>query len=79
MRIVSFPLFSKLPKPIFCAAVMALVIWPLRNHSLAITLPLGVLSYSAMALLTRLVGKDDYQAIKRLFNRGSEPEVSIPH
>jgi O-antigen/teichoic acid export membrane protein len=78
-KIVSFPLFSNLPKPIFCAVVMALVLWPIRDHSLAITLPIGVLAYAAMALLTGLVGRGDIDAIKRLFNRGSEIEVSIPH
>jgi hypothetical protein len=30
-------------------------------------------------LLTGLVGRGDIDAIKRLFNRGSEIEVSIPH
>ncbi len=77
-KITTFPLFSSFPKPLLCAVLMALIIWPLRMHSLAITLPLGVISYGLLALITRVIGKEDLSALKNLFNRGATPQAELP-
>ena len=77
-KITTFPLFSSFPKPLLCATLMAIILWPLRMHSLAITLPLGLISYGVLAFITRIIGRDDLIALKALFNRGAQPQAELP-
>ena len=74
-KIVSFPVFRSFPKPIVCAAIMALVLWPLRMHSLAITLPLGAIVYATLAILTGMVKPADLDYLKRIFIKKGDVTV----
>ena len=65
-KIVRFSVLQGVWKPILSSAVMALAIWPIRNHSLAITLPLGVAVYALCALATGFVTKGDIDSIRNL-------------
>ena len=77
-KIVTFPIFRSFPKPIFCAAIMALALWPLRSHSLAITLPLGTIVYVVLALLTGMVKSSDLDYLKKIFIKKGIVEEQMP-
>ncbi len=65
-RIVKFSFWAGTWKAVLAAAVMLAVIWPLRNDSLAVTLPLGAVVYALVALATGFVSRADIDSIKNL-------------
>ncbi len=70
-NITDFKFWGSVFKPAFAALVMGLVLWPIRDMSLLITLAAGAAVYMAMLTITRFIGKDDIVVIKGLFRRES--------
>ncbi len=60
------PLFVK---PLISAVVMGALLWPIRQHNLLISLPVGVLAYVAMLGLTGCIKKDDFVTLRGLFQK----------
>jgi len=68
-RLGGFALWGNFVKPVICAALMALAIYPLRGGSLLITLPLGVLVYAGAILVSGYIKFSDFAAIKTMLLR----------
>ena len=66
-KITDFRFVSNFFKPAAAALAMGLVLWPLRTHSLALTLPLGAGVYSLALLATGFASKEDIRTVKKLF------------
>jgi O-antigen/teichoic acid export membrane protein len=65
-RIVKFSFWAGTWKAVLAALIMLAVIWPIRNYSLAVTLPLGGIVYALVVLLTGFVSKADIDSVKNL-------------
>jgi O-antigen/teichoic acid export membrane protein len=65
-NITNFKFFGNLWKPLLSALVMGAVLWPIRDHNLIQTLPVGVAVYGSMLIATRFVTKDDWGLAKGL-------------
>lgn len=70
-RIASFDILRFIPQPVIAALIMALALWPLKNATLAVTLPLGIAVYGAAIFAVGFLKKDDTSAIKRLVRRSA--------
>lgn len=70
-RVGSFPFWKGFAKPIVCAAIMAIVLYPLRFHSLLITLPLGIVVYTVLIFATKFISAKDLKLIKSIISRES--------
>ena len=56
-------------KPLLSAFVMGLALWPVRQQSLLVTLPVGAIVYAVMLVLTGFAKKDDWVLLKGLFKK----------
>ncbi len=65
-QIIDFPVIKYTFKPVLAALVMAAVLYPIRDHSLVLTLPLGVVVYGLMVLMLGIINKEDFAALKRI-------------
>ncbi len=65
-----------LGKALVASAVMALVLAGLRDHSLAILIPVGGLAYCLCGLLLQLVPDEDLRMITRAFRMRRQPPVA---
>lgn len=65
-KIVSFTVFRYFIKPIIAAAVMAAVIFPLRFHTLLLTLPLGMAVYALLMFVSGYYSRNDFNMLKSL-------------
>ncbi len=70
-NITTFRLGTLFVKPALSALVMGIVLWPVRHFSLLLTLPIGLVVYGVMLLVTRFVGKDDLTTLRGLFRDGA--------
>lgn len=68
-KIVSFSVLKFFVKPVLAAAIMALVLYQIRFHSVALTLPLGFVIYTVLILASGFFKKEDFAAIKNLLSR----------
>ncbi len=50
-------------RPLLAAAAMGAILWPLRQQSLLLTLPLGAASYLLLLVLTGFAGKGDWKIL----------------
>ncbi len=66
-RVVAFPVWKHFIKPVFCALIMALLLWKIRFFSLALTLPLGILIYAGLIFATGFLKKKDLLTIRTLY------------
>ncbi|MBU0495416.1 MAG: oligosaccharide flippase family protein [Chloroflexi bacterium] len=57
-------------RPVAATAVMGLVLFPLREQSFLITMPLGLVIYGALLLLLRTFTAEDRDVVRRLVKRG---------
>ncbi len=64
--ITHFNFLNIIYKPIFAALVMGLVLWPIRNLNLILTLSVGGLAYGIMLVLTGFLKKDDIKTLRQL-------------
>ncbi|MDR3642253.1 MAG: flippase [Candidatus Doudnabacteria bacterium] len=65
--ITDFKFFSLAFKPALAAIIMGLVLWPLRNYNLFLSLPVGAVSYFVILIATGFIKKDDWNFIKSFF------------
>lgn len=69
-------MWSYLPKLLLATGVMALALYPMREMNIFLSLAVGTVVYVVMAVVLRLVDKDDFAKIKELAkgrkNRESE-------
>ncbi len=68
-RIVDFQFFRFGFQPLLAAGIMGLALWPIRNYSLVISLPLGIVVYALAILLLGFFKKSDLAVTKQLFSR----------
>lgn len=66
-NITEFSFWSLSWKPAAASLVMALSIWPFRDLSLYITLPVGFVVYAFMLLVTGFLSKSDIVFVKSFF------------
>lgn len=71
-HITNFKFFGSFVKPTICAFLMAALLYLLKQHSLVLTLPLGMLSYAIFIMLSGFVKPEDLKIVRRFFNRSSE-------
>jgi O-antigen/teichoic acid export membrane protein len=57
------------------ALVMAVLIWPLRDGSVLLTVPFGALVFLVAAFATRAVSSDDVRALRAMLARRGELPV----
>ena len=69
--ITKFKFVSLLVKPLLAAALMGVILWPLRTHSLLISLPAGAAAYFIILVFTGFLKREDLQLVKGFFRRGS--------
>ncbi len=70
-NITSFNFLSILYKPLLSALVMGLALWPVRQHSLVMTLSLGGAVYFACLILTGFLSKSDWPLFVGLFKKAA--------
>jgi O-antigen/teichoic acid export membrane protein len=70
-NITKFNFGSIVYKPLVCAIVMGAVLWPFRHYGLYITLPLGLIVYGIMLVITKFVSKEDFSTFINLFKAGA--------
>lgn len=68
-NITKFKFLPLLYKPLFAAAAMGLILWPLRNRPLLITLPVGAVVYVLILLVTGFIKKEDWGFVKSLIRK----------
>jgi O-antigen/teichoic acid export membrane protein len=66
-NIVQFAFIKNLLKPLLAAAIMGVALWPLRQTSLAISLPAGLLVYGLVLVMSGFLSGADLQTIKQVF------------
>lgn len=65
-KIVRFKIGLNLLKPVVAALLMGLALWPLRDNSLFLTLPLGAGFYVLVLLALGFFKADDFELAKKL-------------
>lgn len=65
-RIVNFKFFRYIWQPLFAALLMAVALWPIREMSLAISLPVGLIVYFVVLSVSGFVKKEDFLFISNL-------------
>lgn len=65
-NITSFDFLSIFFKPLFSAAFMGAVLWPIRDNTLVVTLPIGATVYLLMLIITGFAGKEDLVILRSL-------------
>ncbi len=68
-KITKFHVLRYLFQPLFAAGAMGLVLWQIRDRSLAITLPVGIVVYAIIILIIGFFKKTDLELAKRMFGR----------
>jgi O-antigen/teichoic acid export membrane protein len=68
-RITTFHFFRFLPQPLIAAGVMGLVIWQIKDMTLAITIPVAMIVYATSIVALGFFKKNDLVALKRLGGR----------
>jgi O-antigen/teichoic acid export membrane protein len=63
-------LLPRVVKPAIAAAVMAGVVWPLRNVTLAVPLVAGAIVYTGALVALRAFGREDRDLLRALLSRG---------
>jgi O-antigen/teichoic acid export membrane protein len=66
-NITDFNFFSFAFKPLFAACLMGFALWPIRQQSLLITLPIGAVVYGIMLFVTGFAGKEEIKMARSLF------------
>jgi len=57
-------------RPVAATTIMALVLFPLRERSFLVTIPVGLIVYVALLLLLRTFTAEDRDVVRRLARRG---------
>ncbi|MCL5666964.1 MAG: flippase [Patescibacteria group bacterium] len=71
-NITPFKFFNSLIKPLFASIIMGVVLWPLRNSNLFLSLAAGAAVYILILLITGFIGKEEIKVVRSLF---SEAEI----
>ena len=71
-KIVSFKFLGNFVKPLISAGIMALLIYPIRNHSLLITIPVGAAIYIVCIFGSGFIKFNELGSIKRIFSKAPE-------
>lgn len=66
-NITNFHFVPLVGKPLLSAAIMGLVLWPIRHNNLILTLLAGVVVYGVMLMITGFLKKEDIILAKGLF------------
>ncbi len=67
--ITHFDFLRSLFKPLLAAAVMGVVLWPMRNMNLGLALAAGAGTYIVVLLATGFVGKEEWVMVKEMLVR----------
>jgi O-antigen/teichoic acid export membrane protein len=65
-NITQFKFLNILPKPLLSAAIMGLVLWPIRNYPIYYSLPAGAAVYMIGLFVSGFAGKEDLIILKSL-------------
>ncbi len=66
-NIINFSIGKFFLKPIFAAMVMSLILWPIRNYQLFVSLPVGATVYLLALAATGFIKTEDWILLKSLF------------
>jgi O-antigen/teichoic acid export membrane protein len=66
-NITNFSFANIIYKPAFAALAMGAALWPIRQYTLLVTLPVGAAVYCLMLFVTGFAGKKEIQMVKGLF------------
>lgn len=76
-NITDFAFFKNFWQPALASAVMAAVLWKIKDSNLAISLAAGVLVYAGILLISGFVKKDDINFVKAFFKKtGNSPAAA---
>lgn len=67
--VTNFSLGRLFIKPAIASIIMGAVLWPIKNLSLLVTLPVGCVVYFAILILTGFLKKEDIATLKNLFKK----------
>ena len=65
-NITHFHIVPLFVKPLLAAAIMGIILWPLRQFNLLITLPLGASLYFVVLLVSGFINKEDWYTAKSM-------------
>ncbi|MCX5726499.1 MAG: flippase [Candidatus Saganbacteria bacterium] len=68
-KITKVSILPYIPVPLTASAIMALILFPIRNLGIHITIPLGGVIYIALFLLFRGLSKEDMEVLSQVFKR----------
>lgn len=71
-KITKFAFFRNFWKPALAAIFMAVVLWPLKDKSLALTLPAGAAAYVLALLASGFIRSEDLSLAKKIFLKSDE-------
>ena len=63
------PIFPFIFRSILAAAIMGVVIWVLKGNNIFLLVGIGVIVYFIMALILRVLDKEDWRLIKHAFQK----------
>ncbi len=66
-NVVNFKFVNLLLKPVIASLVMAICLWPLRDKSIFIVVPIGGIVYAFTLIIVKFFSKDDIALIKEVF------------
>jgi O-antigen/teichoic acid export membrane protein len=69
--------FSVLGRCFVASLVMGVVLWPVRDTSVLVSIPLGVAAFATSALVLRVVSPGDIRALRGLIRRGGAAPSAV--
>ena len=76
-KIVAFKFLRHFVKPTAAAAIMALLIYPIRSHSLILTVPIGAAIYILLIFGSGFINLSEIKNLRKLFSRSPESSEAI--